>query len=216
VSVGGSSTCALTAPGGLKCWGSNTSGQVGNGTTIDQPVPVDVTGLTEGVLAVSAGLQHTCSLNSFGDVKCWGANSSGQLGDGSQTSSTTPVDVIGLSSDIVAISAGGFHTCATTSSGGVKCWGSNQFGALGDGTTEMRPYPADVLGLSASAISVSAGNGHTCASTDRGRVLCWGTNREGELGDGTDTNRLTPVQVIGFAGTREPWDGLSPRRRRIF
>lgn len=190
-------TCALTTVGGVKCWGDNRDGQLGNGTTINQTTPVDVSGLTSGVTAITAGYQ-TCALTTTGGVKCWGWNENGQLGDGTTTNKSTPVDVSSLTSGVTAIAAGGEHTCALTTSGGVKCWGRNGDGQLGDGTTTRRTEPVDVSVLNSGTTAIVAGLYHTCALTTSGGVKCWGENVFGQLGDGTTTDRTTPVDVVGL------------------
>ena len=198
ISAGGLSTCALIEQGGVKCWGSNYQGQLGDGTTTNRTRPVDVVGLASGVIAISAGDRHSCALTAAGGVKCWGSNQFGQLGDGTTTNSTTPVDVAGLASDVAAITGGDTHTCALTATGGVKCWGSNQFGQLGDGTTANRTTPVDVVGLASGVAAITGNVASTCALSDAGAVTCWGWNSAGQLGDGTTTNRTAPVDVIGL------------------
>jgi alpha-tubulin suppressor-like RCC1 family protein len=205
-------TCALTTGGGVKCWGRNDAGQLGDGTTINRSTPVDVSGLASGVTALAAGGNHNCAVMDAihgGGVKCWGGNGSGQLGDGtSGNPRLTPVDVIGLASGVTALAAGFGHTCAVNTGGGVKCWGANGGGQLGDGTTTQRITPVDVIGLASGATNLAAGGGessdggHTCAVTTGGGVRCWGANGVGQLGDGTsgwENNRLTPVEVSGLA-----------------
>jgi len=198
VTVGHYHTCALTTAGGVKCWGSNGIGQLGDGTTTHRTTPVDVVGLGSGVIAVSAGYNHTCALTSAGAVKCWGANGNGQLGDGSTTSSTAPVDVIDLSTGVTDIDAGDWHTCAVASSGGAKCWGSNSGGKLGGGTTTKSTTPVDVVGLTSGVREISAGGSHTCALTDADGVKCWGLNDNRQLGNGTRAWSLTPADVVGL------------------
>lgn len=200
IAVGPGFACAVTSAG-VQCWGSNAYGQLGDGTTTDRAVPVTVAGLGAGVIALSAGMRHTCAVTSAG-AQCWGGNSFGQLGDGTTTDRLSPVTVTGLGTDaVVAISLGGNSTCVVTSAGAAKCWGSNQYGNLGDGTTRNRATPADVVGLAGGVRGISAGALHTCAVTIGGRAECWGSNMYGALGDMTTTNRILPGDVYGIHGS---------------
>ena len=192
-------TCALTTGRGVKCWGLNSVGQLGDGTTIWRSTPVDAVGLTSGVTALAGGAGHTCALTTGGGAKCWGENRSSQLGDGTNTNRSTPVDVAGMASGVTTLATGSYHTCALATSGGAMCWGSNDYGQLGDGTTTYHGTPVDVIGLAGGVITLVAGYGHTCALTTGGGVKCWGRNYHGQLGDGTTTNRSTPVDVVGLA-----------------
>lgn len=196
IAAGRDHTCALTTGGGVKCWGRNWAGQLGDETTTNRNTPVDVSGLGGGVAAIATGQSHTCALTTSGGVKCWGANGSGQLGDGTTTNRTTPVDVVGLGSGVAAIAAGERHTCALTTGGGVKCWGSNGSGQLGDGTWTQRNTPVDVSGLGSGVQAIAAGGSHTCALTTGGGVRCWGWDGYGQLGLGTIIYRTTPVDVV--------------------
>src|SRR6185369_4738044 len=125
----------------------NLNGQIGDGTLSQRLTPVDVTVLTSGIAAIASGTTHTCALTTGGGVKCWGLNSNGQLGDASTTQRPAPVSTSGLGSGVAAIVAGNSHTCALTTAHGVKCWGLNANGQLGDGTTAQRLMPVDVSGL---------------------------------------------------------------------
>jgi Regulator of chromosome condensation (RCC1) repeat len=146
ISAGYGQTCALTTAHGAKCWGLNVVGEVGDGTTTDRYVPVDVFGLDSGVAALAVGGFHTCALTSAGGAKCWGWNRFGQLGNGASSDSSIPVDVFGLASGGGALSAGEWHTCARTDSPGLVCWGRNGFGELGDGTSNKSSVPVNVIG----------------------------------------------------------------------
>ncbi len=197
VAVGDYHSCAIVTGGAVKCWGNNGGGQLGDGSLLQRLTPVAVSGLASGVIAIAAGGAHTCALTSGGGVKCWGVNNNGQLGDNTTTQRSTPVNVSGLSSGVVAITAGEFHTCAVTSAGLVKCWGFNSNGQLGDNTNTQRPAPVAVSGIASGATAVAAGYTHTCALVSGG-VKCWGLNSNGQLGDSTQTQRLTPVDVTGL------------------
>lgn len=199
LAAGDSHTCALTSGGGAQCWGDNWHGQLGDGTTVQRRTPVDVSGLVSGATALAAGASHTCALTVGGEVKCWGENVLGQLGDGTTNISRTPVDVIGLTTGVIAVTVGSSHSCALTTSGGVKCWGANWNGQLGDGTTSNRSTPVDVSGLTSGVSAVAAGRRHTCALTTGGGVKCWGDDRSGQLGDGATNPHSTPLDVIGLA-----------------
>lgn len=150
---------------------------------------------------LAAGEYHTCALTTSGGVLCWGDNRSGQLGDGTTVAKPMPTVVTGLSSGVKAITAGWYHTCALTTSGGVLCWGRNSSGQLGDGTTLDKLTPTAVMGLSSGLQAIAAGEYHTCAMTTSGGVLCWGDNRSGQLGDGSTLDKPTPTAVIGLSSS---------------
>jgi alpha-tubulin suppressor-like RCC1 family protein len=279
VSMGSIFACAVTS-GAAKCWGSNSGGLLGNGSTTDSLLPVDVFGLGSGVSSVDAGFRHACALTTAGGVKCWGSNSFGQLGTGSNADSLIPVNVAGLASGVRAIAAGTFETCALTNAGGVRCWGSindanapvdvpgltsgvsaisvggshscalttggvvkcwdsarpaptdvagldnvtaiaagdrhacaiardgaakcwgllNNSGQLGNGSTAASPSAVDVVGLGGGVTAIAAGVGHSCALTTGGAVKCWGSGDSGELGNGAKIDSHVPVDVAAVSG----------------
>ena len=219
VSVGVESACAALTTGGVDCWGSNIDGDLGlgNTTTTNSETPVAVvgvggTGTLSGVTSVSVGFYSTCATLSTGGVDCWGFNASGQLGNNSATQEPAPVEVVGVNgtgtlSGVTSVSANDNSTCATLTTGGVDCWGSNNSGQLGNNTTTSSETPVEVVGVGGTstlsgATSVSVGYDSACAMLSSGGVDCWGLNIEGELGDNNTTSPgLTPVEVVGVNGT---------------
>ena len=199
VAAGSEHTCAIISGGGMKCWGQNIHGELGiNIAPILQisRTPLDVVGLAGGVAAISLGAQHTCALVASGGLQCWGNNLAGQVGDNANVNRLVPVDVLGLTAGVAVIEAGIIHTCALTTTGGAKCWGRNGNGQLGDNSTNDSAVAVDVVSLTAGATAISAGADHTCAVTASGGVKCWGRNGNGQLGNNTNTLRLTPVDVL--------------------
>jgi len=193
-------TCALLKTGSVLCWGDNTFKELGNEIGGRSTLPVSVNGLTSKVMEVTAGYGHTCALLETGDVKCWGLNSYGQLGDGTKTNSKTPVTVTGLLGEATAISAGYSHTCALLKSGEIKCWGKNDKGQLGNGKTIDSNVPDSVTGLSNGVKSVKTSYYNTCVLLNTSEVKCWGLNGDGQLGNGTKTDSNLPVGVVGLNG----------------
>jgi alpha-tubulin suppressor-like RCC1 family protein len=189
VTAGQEHTCALTTGGGVKCWGNNRNGVLGDGTSGNwRRIPANVFGLATGVVAISAGYSHTCALSLGGGVKCWGDNLLAQLGTNDNFNRTEPTNVVGLSTGVAAIATGGFHTCALMTTGGVKCFGYNGSGQVGDPASGFRSKLVDVVGLTAGVVAITAGLSHTCALTTGGGVKCWGSNFNGP----------TPVDVAGL------------------
>ena len=206
VAGGRSHSCALGSGGGVQCWGKNNNGQLGTGTapTADQATPAGVSGLGSGVIAIGAGFDHNCAVTGAGAVKCWGANFGAQLGDPAANVifEAAPIQVVGLTSGFIAVAAGSDHSCALSSGGAMKCWGDNASGAIGNGTlTLVIDSPSDVVGLSSGVTAITAGQFHSCALVTGGGVKCWGKNLDGQVGDGTTTQRNAPVTVIASGAT---------------
>jgi alpha-tubulin suppressor-like RCC1 family protein len=196
---------ALGADGIVYAWGGNGSGQLGDGTntTALAPEPISLPGGVHAA-AVSAGGTHSLALGVDGTVYAWGANGEGQLGDGTTTPRSTPEPVaLPGGVDAVAVAAGWRHSLALGSDGVVYAWGSAYTGELGDGTSGSSAFsttPEAVAlpgGVHATAIAASSAPGvaHSLAIGEDGNVYAWGDNSSGELGDGTQTERDTPVRV---------------------
>jgi alpha-tubulin suppressor-like RCC1 family protein len=198
ISVGNMNACAI-ANGAVWCWGNNSSGQLGNGSTNQSLTPVQVQGLSGGTTTVSTSAtgSHSCAVVN-GAAFCWGLNSFGQLGNNSAQNTSAPVQVNGLTAGVSAIATGYQHTCAVVS-GGAWCWGSNSNGQIGDGTTNTRYIPTQVTGLASGVVGVVTGQSQSCALLNTGSIQCWGINQFGQLGNGTTTQSLNPVSVTGIA-----------------
>jgi alpha-tubulin suppressor-like RCC1 family protein len=191
-------SCALLADATVACWGDDTSGAIGDGTAAPvRRTPTAVAGLAS-VAALSAHWQHACALGGDGSVRCWGENSSGQLGDGTLTARATPTLVQGVA-NARAIAAGLSHSCAATQTG-LLCWGSNTVGQLGiAAAASMTPVSAPAaVALVPDPVAVDAGAQHTCAVRASGQILCWGQNSAGQLGEGSMSSLAEPVPVTGL------------------
>ena len=201
ITAGSDHTCAILDDGSVSCWGWNSAGQLGDGTSTDRDTPTQTSslGTDRTAIAIAAGKYHTCAILDDGSVSCWGAGNGGRLGDGtnSDRNTTTQTSSLGAGRTAVAITAGESHTCAILDDGSVSCWGRNWDGQLGDGTTTNRNTPNQTasLGAGRTAVAITAGEFHTCAILDDGSVSCWGSNWDGQLGDGTTTHRTTPTAI---------------------
>jgi alpha-tubulin suppressor-like RCC1 family protein len=195
VSAGTNHTCGVTADYRAYCWGANTYGGIGDGTTTMRLAPVAVAG-GRRFRQVLAGDGYTCAITPFDVAFCWGYNYWAQLGDGTFTDRLTPVRVAG-GLQFRQVTAGDYHTCGLTTDNRAYCWGANFYGQLGDGHLTQRTSPVPVAG-GHSFRQVSAGDAHTCGVTPTYEAYCWGYNGSGELGNGTNDNqRLTPALVAG-------------------
>ncbi|MEC7433875.1 MAG: hypothetical protein VYC10_11205, partial [Pseudomonadota bacterium] len=218
VSLGDALSCGILDNGELKCWGYDHRGALGDGgttnTNTDAPssTAIDL-GTGRTAVAVSAGHYHVCAILDNGDLKCWGNDLDGQLGDGgSNTDTNAPSSnaiALGPGRTAVAVSAGGDFTCAILDNGDLKCWGNNWYGQVGNGQVggswdvTSPPSTAIDLGTGRTAVAVSAGAEHVCALNDNGEVRCWGRIASGQLGIGASTSGShinTPSSVLDLTG----------------
>ncbi|MFL5609059.1 MAG: protein kinase domain-containing protein, partial [Gemmatimonadaceae bacterium] len=196
VAPGLSHSCALDADGAAWCWGENDRGQLGDRSTTTRVAPVRVAG-EHAFRSIATGASHTCALDMGGGAWCWGANGFGQLGAGDTKDRTAPVAADG-DRHFTSLVAGWNFTCALDADRRAVCWGDGSAGQLGDGRTTGRRTSVTVGGEGRSGFSfISAGSAHGCGITPGGEGYCWGDNSGGQLGDGSTTNRATPVRVAG-------------------
>lgn len=192
VSAGENHTCGVTTTGSAYCWGEGSLGQLGNGAGADSEIPMLVGGGT--FQTITAGRNHTCAVDTSGAVSCWGDNSLGQLGTGGSGAALTPVPVPGASG-FSAISAGDDHTCGIAG-GQVRCWGWSDFGQVGDGIVASHVVASPVVVAGIQAVSISAGQKHTCAMSTTGVAMCWGSNAWGALGNEFQAAVRATPQVV--------------------
>ena len=199
VGLGEEHSCAVDNAGGTYCWGQNSDGQVGIGTNDAKVlVPTLVASLTVPMHDVRAGDNFTCALSQSGSVACWGQGDSGRLGNGSDAESLAPVWVTGLSDgNVTQLEVGWSSSCAAVQGGSLYCWGRNNVGQLGIGTTEDSNVPVEVTALGSGVRAFSSGYRNVCAIDADGALYCWGSNSYGALGDGSEEDSSTPMRVGG-------------------
>ena len=211
ITAGGGHGCAIGS-GKIKCWGRGGDGQLGNGGTGQQKNPVDVTGLTTTVSHASAGIHHTCAIDSAGRVLCWGDNARGQLGIGTTVDAKEP-GTPAIFSGADQVVAGEFHVCAR-SGGKVECWGANDYGQIGNPNFNIGAnvgVPTQVDGLATDVVTVTSGRNHICAlQNDPANGLtnvlkCWGRNRFGQVGT-LEPNALSGAYLGFIYSGPQTWD----------
>ncbi len=206
-SGGFSHTCVTLTDDSLWCWGENGQGQLGNGTTVDQPSPDPI---EPEILTMSAGAEHTCRIRIDRSLWCWGQGISGRIGDGSSSGTKTEPVQVGTARTWRSVSAGGNHTCATRIDNTLWCWGANNFGQIGAGNFPGNQLTPIQVGSTLSWRAVSTGDLHTCAIRTDGALFCWGANGNGQLGvGGSFITRTNPTQV----GTATNWRAVDAGER---
>ena len=197
VSAGTAHSLGLRANGTAWAWGYNSLGRLGDGTTVSKTSPVSVSGGFTDWIQLSAGDAHSSGIRANGTAWGWGNNGSGRLGDGTATSKSVPVSVVGGFVDWTQISAGGTHTLGVRANGTAWAWGINTNGRLGDNTIVAKSSPVSVVGGFTDWTQVSAGATHSLGLRANGTAWAWGVNTYGRLGDNSTTSRSSPVSVVG-------------------
>lgn len=207
VSAGSAHGCAIATSGQGYCWGLNRDGQVGDGTLVDRlsPTPIGL-GQSLDQIAVSSDGSHSCAVTTTGDGYCWGSNGYGQLGDSTGARRPAPTPIAAGTMTWTTLAAGQNHSCGVAADSLAYCWGENSLGQLGDGSGQDQNWPTPVAG-GHKFVSIAAANRATCALRVDGAMYCWGRNFSpvygwGGVGDGTDVQRNTPVEVGAGTGFR--------------
>lgn len=217
VEVGFYHSCALLNTGQVRCWGYNGDDQVGNGSPNPQISRAKVVsnpagnGPLTGVTQIALGERHTCARLNNGQVRCWGENTVGEIGDGTSGNTRPRARIVknaagtGPLGGVTQIDAGNSATCARLGNGQARCWGRNVDGMLGDGTTTPSSLPVAVLspagGAQQGITQIAIDENHACALLNSGQARCWGLNASGQIGDGTTTRRLRPRTVLNTTGS---------------
>jgi alpha-tubulin suppressor-like RCC1 family protein len=197
VSAGGSHSLGLRTNGSIWSWGVNIAGRLGDNTVINRSSPVSVVGNFTDWCQVSAGTNHSLGIRINGTLWAWGNNDFGRLGDGSGISRSSPVSVVGGFTDWRQVDGGGSHSVGLRVNGTLWAWGYNGSGRLGDNTTISKTSPVSVVGGFTDWCQVSAGYFHNLGVRSDGTLWGWGGNTAGNIGDGTQTSRSSPVSVVG-------------------
>lgn len=205
IAAGAWHTCALTDALVLYCWGDNRYGELGDGTRVSRATPVAIV-TPAPLVSLALGRGLSCGLTATGQAYCWGQNATGAVGDGTSADRLVPTPVAGGFTFSMLAVQGGDAVCGLTTSGAAYCWGSNAFGALGDGSGLDHATPTAVAG-GRTFVEIAAGVNFACARTAAGRAYCWGRNEVGQLGDGSTTARATPVAVASTASFASLWSG---------
>jgi alpha-tubulin suppressor-like RCC1 family protein len=197
VSGGYAHSLGVRQGGTAWAWGCNALGQLGTDSTVSRSSPVSVVGGFTDWCQVSVGTAHSLGVRTGGTAWAWGCNGTGRLGDNTTVNKSSPVSVVGNFTDWCQVSAGGYISVAVRQNGTAWAWGYNTFGTLGDGTTVPKSSPVQVVGGFTDWCQVSAGKNFLLGLRTEGTAWAWGRNFYGGLGDGTKTNRSSPVSVIG-------------------
>ncbi|MBK8480087.1 MAG: PQQ-binding-like beta-propeller repeat protein [Proteobacteria bacterium] len=207
-------TCARRNDGSVACWGDNSAGQLGDGTTMQRLWPVEVTALGTTATQISTRGRHSCALRNDGSLWCWGSNWTGQLGDGTGSNQLLPVRVDALGTAVVSVTTGDLITCALLNDGSQWCWGSNSEGRVGDGTTTNRYSPVPITSMGTTVAEVACSDLHSCARRSDGTIWCWGSNGAGQLGAFGVRGAWSPVAISacgdGVCGLNEAQGGACP------